>query len=342
MSKLFARMAFDNLFCPIKTNKPKESKKLSPRATSTNENAQNNNIGQSSGHSKQTPTPYRYVKAPFQAELSDEISVMPGDAVLYQYTDTTPNGIWSHVLCLRTNQSGFVPNGILTNEPMRAVRYKKMPRCGDSSGEHHQSHHSPNHKLSHYSNKPITQDDNQVPIKMLSEIRDQPHHQRLNIAHSLQGSSGQQTLLKDTDLRYFCPTGYYNLNAPDSHCGHSEMECRPMHLTDCGHYLVLHNFVAREERDINVDPGEIVTVLNKDDPDWYWICRHDDRREGFVPANFICQYEQVEALMNKGNSTATMKSGNPIDFHTYINHTHKPDSLKDSLPTDQQSVFLNV
>ena len=43
-----------------------------------------------------------------------------------------------------------------------------------------------------------------------------------------------------------------------------------------------------------------MTVLNKDDGDWYWIVRSDGH-EGFVPASFLCSTEAAY-----GKATATM------------------------------------
>ncbi len=57
-----------------------------------------------------------------------------------------------------------------------------------------------------------------------------------------------------------------------------------------GRYIVLFSFKAEEENDICVERGEFVTVLNKDDPDWFWISR-SDQHEGFVPSKFLCPAE---------------------------------------------------
>jgi len=45
--------------------------------------------------------------------------------------------------------------------------------------------------------------------------------------------------------------------------------------------------VARDENDVSVERGEFVTVLNRDDPDWFWVLRHCDGNEGFVPSGFV-------------------------------------------------------
>jgi hypothetical protein len=54
-----------------------------------------------------------------------------------------------------------------------------------------------------------------------------------------------------------------------------------------GNYLVMFQFDASQENDLSVCPGEFVTALNKDDPDWYWVKTRDDD-EGFVPSAYLC------------------------------------------------------
>lgn len=49
---------------------------------------------------------------------------------------------------------------------------------------------------------------------------------------------------------------------------------------------MLYTFIARDENDVSVERGEFVTVLNREDPDWYWIIRSDGQ-EGFVPSGFV-------------------------------------------------------
>lgn len=53
-----------------------------------------------------------------------------------------------------------------------------------------------------------------------------------------------------------------------------------------GRYMVLYTFQARDENDVDVERGEFVTVLNREDPDWYWIVRSDGQ-EGFIPSGFV-------------------------------------------------------
>ena len=49
---------------------------------------------------------------------------------------------------------------------------------------------------------------------------------------------------------------------------------------------MLYTFIARDENDVSVERGEFVTVLNKEDMDWFWIVRTDGQ-EGKKLINLI-------------------------------------------------------
>ncbi|CAH0713688.1 unnamed protein product, partial [Brenthis ino] len=72
--------------------------------------------------------------------------------------------------------------------------------------------------------------------------------------------------------------------------GHSELgsegEACPFSKDPSGRFVVLYTFTARDENDVDVERGEFVTVLNREDPDWYWIVRSDGQ-EGFIPSGFV-------------------------------------------------------
>ena len=53
-----------------------------------------------------------------------------------------------------------------------------------------------------------------------------------------------------------------------------------------GRYLVLYDFQGYYEDDASVKQADIVTVLNMDDSDWFWV-QKTDNSEGFVPSNFL-------------------------------------------------------
>jgi len=70
-----------------------------------------------------------------------------------------------------------------------------------------------------------------------------------------------------------------------------------------GRYVVLYTFIARDENDLSVERGELITVLNKDDPDWFWVVRSVDGEEGFVPSGFVFPLNFI-----KGNSSTSPSS----------------------------------
>ena len=73
------------------------------------------------------------------------------------------------------------------------------------------------------------------------------------------------------------------------------IEVHPFFKDPAGRYIVLYTFIARDENDVSVERGELVTVLNKDDPDWYWIVRSDGQ-EGFIPSGFVCPADMIQGM----------------------------------------------
>lgn len=51
-----------------------------------------------------------------------------------------------------------------------------------------------------------------------------------------------------------------------------------------------------------MERGEFVTVLNREDPDWYWIIRSDGQ-EGFVPSGFVYPADVLQSKRYSNMST---------------------------------------
>ena len=67
--------------------------------------------------------------------------------------------------------------------------------------------------------------------------------------------------------------------------------------------MVLFDFHAADENDVDVQRGEVVTVFNRDDQDWWWVMR-DDGLEGFIPSSYV----SIEAVrMSPGKSSRLFK-----------------------------------
>uniref|UniRef100_T1HH32 SH3 domain-containing protein n=1 Tax=Rhodnius prolixus TaxID=13249 RepID=T1HH32_RHOPR len=68
-----------------------------------------------------------------------------------------------------------------------------------------------------------------------------------------------------------------------------------------GRFIVLYTFIARDENDVSVERGEFVTVLNREDPDWFWVIRSDGQ-EGFVPSGFVYPADVIQGHINQMNN----------------------------------------
>ena len=66
----------------------------------------------------------------------------------------------------------------------------------------------------------------------------------------------------------------------------SEQKVTSFDRVPLGRFLVLYDFVGYYEDDASVRQADIVTVLNAEDSDWFWV-RKTDNSEGFVPSNFL-------------------------------------------------------
>ncbi|XP_018899996.1 SH3 domain-containing protein Dlish [Bemisia tabaci] len=81
----------------------------------------------------------------------------------------------------------------------------------------------------------------------------------------------------------------------------SQPDVHPFFKDPSGRFIVLYTFIARDENDVSVERGEFVTVLNREDPDWYWIVRSDNQ-EGFVPSGFVYPADVIQGHLNQMNS----------------------------------------
>merc|ERR1719369_2020751 len=73
----------------------------------------------------------------------------------------------------------------------------------------------------------------------------------------------------------------------------SQPEIHPFFKDSHGRFIVLYSYHAQDENDLSVDRGQCVTVLNKDDPEWFWVLRANGQ-EGFVPAGFVYPLDAIQ------------------------------------------------
>jgi len=59
-------------------------------------------------------------------------------------------------------------------------------------------------------------------------------------------------------------------------------------------FIALYDYVAKEEGEIDMVEGEIITLLEKDDDSGWWIGRNQNGLEGSFPSNFVEPVEIIE------------------------------------------------
>ncbi|XP_038072912.1 uncharacterized protein LOC119741239 [Patiria miniata] len=85
-----------------------------------------------------------------------------------------------------------------------------------------------------------------------------------------------------------------------------------------GDAVAMYDFEARTEDDVTLKLGDVVTVMNKDDPDWLFVKKHSgSREEGFVPRIFLRlknsdQESSKSGVHSKVNDKNTEISGTEV------------------------------
>ncbi|OQR67221.1 SH3 domain-containing protein 19-like [Tropilaelaps mercedesae] len=87
-------------------------------------------------------------------------------------------------------------------------------------------------------------------------------------------------------------------------------DVHPFFKDSAGRFLVLYSFIARDENDISVERGELVTVLNREDADWFWVQRYNGH-EGFVPSAFIFPADVINSHAQSPETSSEAQSSAP-------------------------------
>lgn len=114
----------------------------------------------------------------------------------------------------------------------------------------------------------------------------------------------------------------------------SEPDFLPFAKDPSGRYIVLYTFIARDENDVSVERGEFVTVLNREDPEWFWIVR-SDAQEGFIPSGFVYPADNV-LQGNSKSSIGTLPANTLSTTNNVINNNTaiiSPNLVTSNAPT---------
>jgi len=98
----------------------------------------------------------------------------------------------------------------------------------------------------------------------------------------------------------------------------SQPDIHPFFKDPSGRYVVLYSYNAQDENDLSVERGQCVTVLNSDDPDWFWVSKFDGQ-EGFVPSGFIYPLDAIQRQqgINRGQPRNNLPNTLNIPPHNY-------------------------
>lgn len=108
---------------------------------------------------------------------------------------------------------------------------------------------------------------------------------------------------QDSSLKLNVPGGGQSRSSSLLSESSSQPEIHPFFKDSFGKFIVLYSYLAQDENDLSVERGQLVTLLNKDDPEWCWVLRSDGH-EGFVPAGFIYPLDAIQKQqhMNLGSA----------------------------------------
>ncbi|KAK6641818.1 hypothetical protein RUM44_013535 [Polyplax serrata] len=209
--------------------------------------------------------------------VDDELEVKRGQIVNILYREND----WVYVIAQDTRQEGFIPHSYCT--PFTSYHHlmelkKKLP-------------HEP-------ANNTSTMNNGSSTINNTNGINNSN-----NNINSLNNNSGSSNTLHKNSavVQLNLTTSQASLQSAGSS---SQPEIHPFCKDPSGRYIVLYTFIARDENDVSVERGEFVTVLNREDPDWFWIVRSDGQ-EGFVPSGFVYPADVIQGhLAEAANANA--------------------------------------
>ncbi|CAG0901258.1 unnamed protein product [Darwinula stevensoni] len=211
--------------------------------------------------------------------VDDELDVKRGTVVNVLYQENE----WVYVIS-ENNAEGFIPHsycapyGSQMAELALSVKHKKIPRSDHSTME--------------------------------GGGVDRELHNTTVATITSTGPGGMEN--SDSESLGVLKAGGVN-QVHDSQCslqsgGSSQPDIHPFFKDPAGRYIVLYTFIARDENDVSVERGEFVTVLNREDPDWFWVVRSDGQ-EGFIPSAFVYPADIIQGSMSPSGGGGGMGLG---------------------------------
>ncbi|KAK2583007.1 hypothetical protein KPH14_009052 [Odynerus spinipes] len=215
--------------------------------------------------------------------VDDELQVKRGQVVNVLYREND----WVYVIAADTRMEGFVPHSYcapytsqlaeLTLATLMNNVKKKLPRSNEGDGDISSTGRSQALDAQQTDTGSASDCESYTRNVVTADIN-------VNRSNITQSQNSIQTISSQPDVHPF-------FKDPSA-----------------GRYIVLYTFVARDENDVSVERGEFVTVLNRDDPDWFWVLRHCDGNEGFVPSGFVYPGHVLHSYATTGTTGTTAAS----------------------------------
>ncbi|XP_065344100.1 SH3 domain-containing protein Dlish [Cloeon dipterum] len=238
--------------------------------------------------------------------VDDELEVKRGNIVNVLYREND----WVYVIS-ENRQEGFIPHTYCTH-------------FGSPHGDH--TLNNVKKKLPRDSSKGQldTSQDDMAVRSMANSSNPQSGHQDISVSDSesygMSNKKGVITQATSHNQHQVIRGSQASLQS----MGSSQPEIHPFFKDPAGRYIVLYTFIARDENDVSVERGEFVTVLNREDPDWYWIVRSDGQ-EGFVPSGFVYPADVIQASLSGHINQTTMQQANNFPPQNPPPHHSNPD-----------------
>jgi len=219
----------------------------------------------------------------FNPCVDDELEVKKGQIVNVLYSEND----WVYVVS-EDNKEGFIPKSYCATYGSQQANLilnikKKMPR--DTSlllgggGVPGQGPGAPQHQPDQYdaghNNTAAT-----IPSSTTGKIN-----------AGLEQSDTDS--FQDSSLKLNVRSGQSRSSSMLSESSSQSPEIHPFFKDSFGKFIVLYSYHAQDENDLSVERGQLVTLLNKDDPEWLWVVRGDGH-EGFVPSGFIYPLDAIQ------------------------------------------------
>ena len=59
-------------------------------------------------------------------------------------------------------------------------------------------------------------------------------------------------------------------------------------------YITKYDYDCRTDDDMSFRKGDMLSVINTDDEDWWFARSKDNGKEGYIPSNYVAEWKSLE------------------------------------------------